>query len=59
MDLIGVLIDSNNYVEDLGKTSKIFIVLIDLEREVKEDFVFVMRVKTHILNVLQKRNLFN
>ena len=33
--------------------------LIDLEREIKEDTVYVMKAKTHILNANLKRNLFH
>ena len=36
----------------------IIFVLIDLKREIKEDIVFVMKAKTHILNVSLKRSLF-
>ena len=34
-----------------------YLSLEDLKREIKEDTVFVMKVKTYLLNILRKRNL--
>ena len=36
------------YVENHGKMIIIIFILIDLKREIKEKFVFVMKVKEHI-----------
>ena len=48
-----------NYAEILRKGNAIIFVLIDLKRETKEDFVFLMKAKTHILNELRKRRLID
>ena len=42
----------------LGKTNMVIYVLMELKRRIKEDTVFVMKAKTHIMNVLRKRSLF-
>ena len=44
----------NNYVEKIGKRNKIY-VLIDLKREIRENFVFVKKQKTPTLNVQLKQ----
>ena len=51
--MISVMMNLNNYAENIWKKIVIIFALIDLKRETKEDTVFVMKVKTHILNVLQ------
>ena len=53
--MIRVMMNLNNYAENHGKKNKIIFVLIDLKREIKENFAFVMRVKTLKLNALRKR----
>ena len=45
----------NIYAENLGKMDLIIYVLIDLEREVKEDIELVMKEKTHRFKLLQRR----
>ena len=47
------------YAETQGKTNIIIIVLIDLKKNMREDTVFLMRAKTHILIVLRKHRLFH
>ena len=47
------------YVENTGKKIIITFVLIDPKREIKEDIVFVMKVKTHLQNAYPKRNLYD
>ena len=39
----------------LGTKNKIIFSMIDLKRKIKEDPVFLMKAKTHLLNVLRKR----
>ena len=53
------MMNLNNYAENHGKKYIFIFALIDLKRQTKEDTVFVARVKTCILNVLRKRNLFS
>ena len=36
----------NNYAENLGKRNKIIFILIDLEKEINEDTMFVIKAKT-------------
>ena len=48
-----------NYAENLGKKIIIILVLTDLTTEIKGDFVFVLKAKTRILNVLCQRKLFD
>ena len=45
--------NSKKYAENVVKVNLINYVLIDLKRKIKEDTVFVMKAKTHILNVHQ------
>ena len=49
----------NKYAENRGKRNVISFLLIDLKRETKEDFVLVMKAKTHIRNALLQRNLLD
>ena len=49
----------NNYAENLGKRNIITFALIELKREIKEDLVFVLKAKTHILNALRKHQLLD
>ena len=53
------MMNLKKYVEKRGKTSIFIFVLTDLEREIKEYIVFVMKAKTHLQVVFQKRNLFD
>ena len=48
-----------NDVENHGKRNIVISVLIDLKGKIKEDTDFVMKAKTHILNVLRKQSLFD
>ena len=52
--MICVLMNSNSYVENLGKRNDVFFVLIDPKRHIREDTGIVMKVKTHIQNALLK-----
>ena len=53
------MMNLKNYAENHGMKIKTIFVMIDLKREIKEDVLFVMKVKIHIKNALQKRNLFD
>ena len=53
------MMNSNIYAENHGKRNIIIFVVIDLKREIKEDTVFVMRIKSHIRNAFQKRIRFD
>ena len=44
--LVG-MINLKNYAEDRGKINISIFVLLNLEREIKEYFVFVVKAKTH------------
>ena len=53
------MMNLNNYEENLGKKNLNIFVLIDLKREIREDFVVVLKAKTHILNALLTQHLFD
>ena len=53
------MMNLTNHVENHGKKNKIIFVLRDLRRAIKEDIVFVMKEKTHLLKVLRKKKHFN
>ena len=57
--MISVIMILNKNSEKLGRRNMFFYVLRDLKRQIKEDFVFVMKQKTHILNILRKRRLID
>ena len=59
MNVIGARMIINKYLEILGKRSIFIIVLINLKKEIKEDVIFVLSAKAHILNAPLKQNLFN
>ena len=51
------MINVNDYAEYLGKMIISSFNLIDVERKMKEEIVFVMRTKTQILNVCPQKSL--
>ena len=53
---IRVMTNLKEYVATLGKKILITYVLIDLKTKIKDDIVFVMKVKTAALIALPKRN---
>ena len=53
------MMNLKNYAENHGMKIKTIFVMTDLKREIKKDVLFVMKVKIHIKNALQKRNLFD
>ena len=53
------MMNLKNYAENHGMKIKTIFVMTDLKREIKEDVLFAMKVKIHIKNALQKRNLFD
>ena len=53
--MICVLMKLNKYAEKHGKMNIFIFVLIDLKREIKEDIVFVMKTRTHTLEVPLKQ----
>ena len=52
------MMNLNNSVENHRKNIIILFVLIDLKREIEEDFVFALKAKTLMLNVLVKKKAF-
>ena len=58
MGLIWVIFNLNIYAGERGKMNVIIDVLIDIEREIREDNVFVMEAKTHTLNVHLEQHFF-
>ena len=53
------MMNSNNYAEKHGKRNINSYLLIDLGREIKGNILFAMKGKSHYLNVLRKRRLFD
>ena len=56
--MICVMMNISNYAENVGKLKIIMYVLIDLKRKTRENIEFVMKAKTHLLNVFRRRSLF-
>ena len=52
------MMNLNNSAGNHGEKNINIFVLIDQKREIKEDIVFVMEAKTHILIALPERILF-
>ena len=59
VDMIWVMVNSKSYVASVGNMNRIIYVLIDLRREIREVFVFVLKAKTPTLNVLRRQRFFN
>ena len=51
------MVTFRKYVVKLGKKSSITFFLTDPEKKLKEDFVLVVKAKTHILNAVAKKTL--
>ena len=49
----------NNYAESHGLRNKSIVVLRNLQKEVKENTLFLLKTKTHIQNAPLKRNFFD
>ena len=57
VDIIWIMMNLRKDAENLGKMIMIIYVLIDRKRRIKEDTVFVMKSKTHILNIHLKKGI--
>ena len=52
------MLNLTKYAEFLRKRNKFFYVLIDLSREMREEFVYINKTKTHEMKVHRRRSLF-